>query len=167
MRSFFKATLLTGLLVGTTDIIAAAISVWINSGNFPVRMLHYIAGGALGLETSMKGGPGIALFGLLIHYFIAYSWTLFFFTIFPKLKFLSFNKYGVGLLYGYFVGAMMNFVILPMTPLPNNPFVFTRALIGWTILGVVLGIPIAISAYRFYNVMKERSAVPEAEAYNK
>lgn len=151
MRSFWKTTLLTGLLVGTTDIIAAYISVWSRSGAFPSKMLHYIAGGALGLERSMAGGVGIAILGLLFHYFIAYSWTLFFFLILPRVKFLSFNKYIVGLLYGPFVGSIMTFVILPLTPLPPSSFNLQGALIGWLILGVVLGIPIAVSAYRFYD----------------
>jgi hypothetical protein len=115
-------------------------------------MLHYIAGGALGLETSMAGGWGIVLLGLFTHYFIAYSWTLFFFVVFPYVRFLSFNKYLAGLLYGFFVGAMMTFVVLPLTRLPDSPFNLQRALLGWTILGVALGIPIAIRAYKFYNV---------------
>lgn len=143
---------MTGLLVGTTDIIAACISVWIRLGEFPSKILHYIAGGALGLERSMAGGIGVALLGLLFHYFIAYSWTLFFFLILPRVKFLSFNKYVVGLLYGPFVGSIMTFVILPLTPLPPSPFNLQGALIGWMILGVVLGIPIAFSAYRFYDI---------------
>lgn len=143
---------MTGLLVGTTDIIAACISVWIRLGEFPSKILHYIAGGALGLEQSMAGGIGVALLGLLFHYFIAYSWTLFFFLILPRVKFLSFNKYVVGLLYGPFVGSIMTFVILPLTPLPPSPFNLQGALTGWMILGVVLGIPIAFSAYRFYDI---------------
>src|SRR5688572_25958663 len=79
MAPFYKTTLMTGLFVGLTDIIAACVSAWIKSGNFPAKMLHYIAGGLVGLETSMKGGIEIALLGLLIHFFIAYAWTMFFF----------------------------------------------------------------------------------------
>ena len=159
MKSFFKTVLLTGLLVGTTDIIAAHVSVWIQSGNFPTRVLQYIAGGALGLETSMKGGLGIALLGLLFHYIIATSWTLFFFVIIPKLKFLHFNKYAVGFLYGIFVGAAMTFLILPLSALPASPFVFSKAIVGWCILGTVLGIPIAMSAYSYYHIRPNTSAV--------
>lgn len=151
MKSFLKITLLTGLLVGTTDILAALISVWIRSENFPLKMLHYIAGGLIGLERSMQGGWGIALLGLFIHFTIAYIWTLFFFLIFPKVKFLSFNKYIVGLLYGPFVGLAMTFVVLPLTPLPASEFNLLQSLFGWTILGVVLGIPIAINAYKYYS----------------
>ena len=159
MKPFFKTVLLTGLFVGVTDIIAAHVSVWIQSGNFPTKVLQYIAGGALGLETSMKGGVETALLGLLFHFFIATSWTMFFFVILPKLRFLQFNKYIVGFLYGIFVGAAMTFLILPLSALPDSPFVFSRAIVGWSVLGTVLGIPIAISAYRFYNIKPNASVV--------
>ena len=158
MKPIVKVILLTGLFVGVTDILAATISSWIQSGNFPSKILHYIAGGALGLEKSMQGGPATALLGLLFHFFIAMSWTTFFFVIFPKLKFLHFNKYVVGFLYGWFVGAAMTFLILPLTPLPNNPFNFSKAIVGWSILGTVLGIPIAISAYKFYNIRPQTTS---------
>ena len=151
--------LLTGLFVGVTDIIAAHLSVWIQSGNFPTRVLQYIAGGALGLETSMEGGVGIALLGLAFHFFIATWWTLVFFVALPKLNFLQFNKYVVGFFYGYFVGACMTFIVLPLSALPNSPFVLSKAILGWSILGAVLGIPIAISAYRYYNIKITASTI--------
>ena len=159
MKPFFRTVLLTGLFVGVTDIIAAHVSTWIQSGNFPTKVFQYIAGGALGLESSMKGGVGIALLGLAFHFFIATWWTFVFFVALPKLKFLHFNKYVVGFLYGYFVGACMSFIVLPLSALPDSPFVLSRAILGWSILGTVLGIPIAISAYRYYHIKPNASAV--------
>jgi hypothetical protein len=79
--------------------------------------------------------------------------------VFPILKFLHFNKYVVGFLYGPFVGACMTFIVLPMSALPDNPFVFSKAIVGWCILGVVLGIPIAISAYRYYRIKPNAPAM--------
>src|SRR5690348_15551459 len=98
MRSFLKTVLLTGLFVGTTDLMAAYVSQYIKTGKFADKMLYYIAGGALGLETSMKGGFWIGALGLLFHYFIAFSFTLLFFLVFPKVRILSYNKYLVGFL---------------------------------------------------------------------
>jgi hypothetical protein len=46
----------------------------------------------------------------------------------------------------------MTFVVLPLTKLPQSPFVFEKAIAGWIILSVALGIPIAASAYRYYGV---------------
>jgi hypothetical protein len=158
MKSLFNTVLFTGLFVGTTDLIAAYTTQYIKTGKFADKMLQYIAGGALGLETSMQGGFWIGALGLLFHYFIAFSFTLLFFMAYPKIKILSYNKYLVGFLYGPFVASAMNFIILPLTPLPSSEFNFQQALIGWSVLGIVLGIPIAMSAHTFYN---KRSEVEE------
>jgi hypothetical protein len=151
-KGFFKMVLLTGLFVGTTDLVAAYVSQLIKTGKFADKMLNYIAGGAIGLETSMNGGNWIQLMGLFFHYFIAFSFTLFFFLVFPRLKFLWFNKYLVGMLYGVFVALTMSRLILRLTPLPSNPFSLSNAIVGFLTLGVVLGIPIVYNAYKYYGV---------------
>lgn len=156
-NGFFKTVLLTGLFVGTTDLVAAYVSQWIKTGKFADKMLNYIAGGGIGLEASMKGGNWVQLLGLFFHYFIAFSFTLFFFLIFPRLKFLWYNKYLVGMLYAVFVSLTVGQVILRLTPLPHNQFNLSNAIIGWLTLGVVLGIPIAYNAYRYYGVASNRS----------
>lgn len=150
MKGLSKRILLTALIAGTTDLAAAYLNQFIKTGKFADKMLYYIAGGALGLEASMKGGFAMGLFGLMIHYFLAFSYTLLFFVIFSRVRFRNYNKYVVGFLYGVLVGVFMTFVVLPSTQLPASPFVFQRAIEGWMILGIALGIPIAISAYRFY-----------------
>jgi hypothetical protein len=152
MTKFFKTVLLTGLFVGTTDIVSAFISVYIRSGKFPEKMFNYIAGGALGLAAAINGGAGVAFLGLFFHYFIAFSFTLFFFLVFPKLKFLAFNKYMIGMLYAVFVNQVMEQVILRLTPLPRGPFSLADEFIGWVVFGVVFGIPIAYNAYKYYGV---------------
>jgi hypothetical protein len=151
MSRFFKAVLLTGLFVGTTDLVAAYVTQWIKTGKFADRMLHYIAGGVLGLKTSMQGGNGVAFLGLFFHYLIAFLFTIFFFLIFPRLKFLRFNKYLVGMLYGVFAAVVMSQLILPLTPLPTAPFSLSNSIVGWITLGVVLGIPIVYNAYQYYS----------------
>lgn len=150
MNRFFKTVLLTGLFVGTTDLVAAYVTQLIKTGKFADKMLYYIAGGALGLETSMKGGNGVAFLGLFFHYFIAFAFTLFFFLVFPRLKFLWFNKYLVGMLYAVFVAVVMGQLILPITPLPTGSFSLSHSIVGWLTLGVVLGVPIAYNAYKYY-----------------
>ena len=161
MKALFKRVLLTALFVGTTDLIAAYIDQYIKTGKFADRMLYYIAGGALGLEKSMQGGFWIGLLGLTFHYFIAFSFTLLFFLAYPKVKLQAFNKYVVGLLYGPFVGSFMSFIVLPLTRLPRSPFQFSTAMVGWLILGVVLGIPISISACEFYKNEMQKSSLHE------
>lgn len=153
MNKFVKTVLLTGLFAGTTDIISAYITAYINSGSFPGKMFQYIAGGVLGLEYSLKGGNGVALLGLFIHYFISMTFTLFFFLVFPRLKFLWFNKYLVGILYGTFITLVMKFLVLPLTSLPpGREYNISGEFVGWITLGVIFGIPVAWNAYRYYRV---------------
>jgi hypothetical protein len=152
MNRFFKTVLLTGLFVGTTDLVSAYVMVTIKSGKWPSAMFYYIAGGALGLETSMKGGNWVAFLGLFFHYFIAFAYTLFFFLIFPKLRFLSFNKYMIGMLYAVFVNVTMDQLVLRLSALPVKPFSLSDAYISWVVLGILFGVPIAYNAYKYYGV---------------
>jgi len=152
MNKFAKTVLLTGLFVGTTDLVYAFVVQWIITGKFSERMLNYIAGGALGLQAAIPGGNAVAFLGLFFHYFIACSFTLFFFWIFPRVKFLHFNKYLIGMLYAVFVNVVFEQVILPFSRLPRIPFDVPRAFINWVIFGVVFGIPIVYNAYKHYRV---------------
>ena len=72
--------------------------------------------------------------------------------IFPKLKFLAFNKYLVGMLYAIFVNVIMDQVILRLTTLPRGPFSLAGEYIGWVVFGVVFGVPIVYNAYKYYEV---------------
>jgi hypothetical protein len=152
MNRFLKAVLLTGLFVGTTDLVSAYITQWIKTGKFAEKMLNYIAGGALGLENSIPGGNWVALLGLFFHYFISFSFTLLFFLLLPRVKFLAFNKYLVGMLYAVFVNVVMGQVILPLSRLPTGPFSVANSVVGWIVLGVLFGVPIAYNAYKYYGL---------------
>jgi hypothetical protein len=151
MNRFFKTVLLTGLFVGTTDIISAFINLSNKNGKFPDKMFNYIAAGALGIPTALSSGTPAAFLGLFFQYFIAFSFTLFFFLVFPKLKFLAFNKYLIGMLYGIFVSQAMA-LILKFTPLPSGAFNLAGVFIGWIELGVIFGIPIVYNTYKYYGV---------------
>jgi hypothetical protein len=153
MKAFWTRVLLTTLVVGTADLIAAYIDQFVKTGKFADKMLYYIAGGGIGLETSMQGGFWIGLLGLLFHYFIAFSFTLLFFLVYPRLKLQYLSRptlYILGFLYGPFIGLFMKFIVLPLTRLPQSPFVFQKAIIGWIILSIAIGIPVAISARAYY-----------------
>jgi hypothetical protein len=154
----FKTVLLTGLLVGTLDISYAYINSTVQSGKFPARMFNYISGGALGLEAGLHGGTPAAFLGLFFHYFIAMAYTVFFFLLFPRLKFLWYNKYLVGMLYAIFVNVTMSQIVLRLSRLPAWDFDLNKAFPDWVIFGVIFGIPVAYSAYRYYGV--DTTAVP-------
>lgn len=160
MKSFAKTVLLTGLLVGTLDLTAAYVHQYVKTGKFADKMLYYIAGGGLGLETSMQGGFWIGLLGLFFHFFIAFSFTLLFFLAYPKIKLLRYNPYIVGFLYGYFIGTFMALVVLRLSALPDPVIKFPNVLIGWTILSAAIGIPVALIARWYYGKNYPATTVP-------
>jgi hypothetical protein len=151
MNRFWKAVLLTTLVAGTLDIIAAHIHITIVTGEFPAKMFYGIAGGAIGLENALNGGPAVFILGVVIHYFISFSFTLFFFLLHPAVSKASSNKYLTGLLYTLFVSFTMTFIVLPLSALPSKPFVFNiHHAIGILVLMVVFGMPISIMTDKYY-----------------
>ncbi|HOY11867.1 MAG TPA: hypothetical protein PLY70_01955 [Saprospiraceae bacterium] len=153
-QSLTVTILQTGLLVGTLDLLAAMMSQYVKTGLFAEKMLLYIAGGFLGLEKSMAGGYEVEMLGLFFHYFIATSFTVLFFLLYPRWKILSRNVYLIGMLYSAFVSLFMRLCVLPLTQLPSLPFILSRAFTDWMILGLALGIPISFFASQFYKENK-------------
>lgn len=145
-HQMLRTILLTGLIAGTLDITAAVLV----SGASLRTVLQYIASAAFGRETAFSGGLWMALVGLLFHYIIAYSWTAFYFFIYPKIRILSRSWILSGLLYGVVVWIVMNLVVVPLTAIPSRPFNPTQALIGCVVLMVAIGLPVSFLAHRYY-----------------
>ncbi|MBT1711684.1 DUF1440 domain-containing protein [Fulvivirgaceae bacterium PWU5] len=151
--SLVKTILITGLIAGTLDIMAACVNVYISSGTDAVTVLQYIASVFLGKESYAMGFVS-ALLGLIVHYAISYGWTILLFLLYPKLKFLSGNKVLVGLLYGVFVWLVMNLVILKLIGLGKGSFNLLQATIGCGILMLCIGLPIVWGANTYYQRRK-------------
>jgi hypothetical protein len=152
LGNFAKAVLVATAIAGTLDIIAAHLHIWAASGSFPTRVFKGIAGGAVGREHSMQGGAGMVLLGIIFHYFISLSFTLLYFVIHPRLSLLRKNVLVSALLYSLAVWCTMSFVVLPFSalhaPIPN--FANKHTYFGMIVLITVFGLPIALSAARFY-----------------
>lgn len=157
MSPFYKRVLLTALIAGTLDILAAYVHVFVRTHQISKKMFNYIAGGALGLKNSLNGGAPVILLGIFFHYFIAFSFTLFFFLLYRKSKVSGLNKYVVALLYGVFVWFVMNILVLPLSRLPQRPFDLGNALLDAAILVVMIGLPLSLSAHRYFGGMEPRA----------
>lgn len=144
--SLRQTILLTGLIAGTLDIISALVVSQLSLAN----MFHYIASGAIGREAAFSGGIATMMLGFFIHYLIAFSWTILFFVLYPKVKLLQGNKYVIGVLYGALVWVVMNLIILPMTYIGSRPLVFKNILVNMIILMVMIGLPVSLMAHRYY-----------------
>ena len=150
MKALYKVVLLTGLLAGTLDIISAILVAYLTSGRVPYKIFHYISSGVLGKEKAYAGGFEMVILGLFLHFLIAYIFTVFYFWIYPKVGFLSINKVVSAILYGAFMWVVMNKVVLPLSRVPQGKFDWTQAIIGLTVLIVMLGLPIAFNAHKYY-----------------
>ena len=142
----WRTIILTGLLAGTLDAIAAIVV----SQASPAAVFKYIASGAFGAGKAFSGGDIMIVWGVFFHYFIALFWTVLFFFMYPALPWIRKNKYITGLLYGIFVWIMMNRVVIPLSEIPQRPFNLKSALTGMSILMVAIGLPVSILTRRYY-----------------
>ena len=147
--TFVNAVLTTGAIAGTLDIISACISAYIQRGMSPERLLQFVASGLFGTDA-FTGGVVMAIIGLVMHFMIAISWTLLFFILYPRLRFLRKNNIATGIGYGAFVWVIMNLVILPVTNIPKSSFNLKSALIGMVILMLMIGIPNAVGTEVYF-----------------
>ncbi|MDQ6813043.1 MAG: hypothetical protein M3040_04840 [Bacteroidota bacterium] len=139
-----------GAVAGTLDIITACTYYCIKTGGSnPLNVLKFVASGVFG-KDAIAGGSTMIIAGLALHYFIAFAFTAFFFWLFPKVKVLSTNKIGTGVVYGIFAWMVMNLLIVPLSNVAARPFNLANSVINAVILIVCIGIPLSFMANKFY-----------------
>ncbi len=150
-REIIKKVSVAGFIVGSLDIIAAFIDAWFSFRLTPGEILNSIAGAAIGHENA-KGGFQMLLLGLLIHFFIAYSFTFLFYLCYPGLRSFFKNNIVIGVLYGLFIWAFMRFIILPaFSQIHFHTFKITEAIKPMLILTGAIGIPLSFMMNRILN----------------
>ena len=153
----FKTILLSGLLVGTLDILSAFADVYISTGKNPLVVLNYIASGAVG-KTAFAGGAGIQLLGLLFHFIIAFSFTVLFYWLYSKNKLPSKNWIITGIIYGIFIGVIMNLIVVRLSYIPSAPLSAMKplkVLKAVLILICMIGLPLSFIANTVSNKEKK------------
>ncbi|MCX6955095.1 MAG: hypothetical protein NTV51_23320 [Verrucomicrobia bacterium] len=145
----FRAFLTAGLIVGTCDIVAAHVPYFLNGGKSPLRVLHFVASGAFG-KAAFAGDLGMAAWGLLFHYVIAFSFAGLFFAAYPHVAVLAKHRLATALGYGLFVWSLMNLAVLPLSNIPKGPFSPATAALNAGILIVCIGLPLSLLAHRHY-----------------
>ncbi len=145
-KPLLKNILFAGLIAGTLDISAAILLL---ANGKAVGTLKYIASGVFG-KDAFTGGNEMVAWGAFFHYLIAMSFAAFYFLIYPRLSFLRQNKWVNALIYGLFVWATMNLLVVPITHITQNSFNWVSALKNMAILVVCIGLPISLLADRFY-----------------
>jgi len=150
MNNLVTKIVKAGLIVGTLDILSACIYFCIKTGNTNcLTVLKFVASGVFGKEAFSCGNMMI-LSGLVFHYIIAFSFTAFFFLIFPKVRVFSKNQILTGIFYGVFIWTVMNLIVVPLSNISHREFNVVNAAINAIILIVCIGIPLSYMANSFY-----------------
>lgn len=147
-NSIVGSIIKAGLIAGSLDIIAACSMFYFRTGRDPMIVLKFVASGLLG-QDAMSGGWGTNVSGLLIHFSIAFGWTILFFVGYPKLP--KMNWVIAGLLYGIVVWLCMNLIVLPMTRVAQRPFDLNNAITGTIVLMLAIGLPVSYFASKYYS----------------
>lgn len=145
-----KVTLRAGLLAGTLDILAAFTQFYIMTGKSPLIVLKYIASAVFGRDRAYAEGYSMIFLGLLFHYLIALSFALLFIILYLKWPLIRKKIILSGFVYGLFVWAVMNLVVVPLSRVATPSFDLKKALIAALILVTMIGIPIALVTRKYF-----------------
>ena len=142
-RSAALAIGIGGLIAGTLDITQASIL-------FGWRVPFSIAAGLIGPQATNRGGVGLYLLGLILHFFIACSAAAIYYAASRKLRFLAEYPLVCGLFFGAAVEEVMNLIVLPLSALhAQGPYELRDLILGLIIHMIVVGLPISYSVRRF------------------
>lgn len=144
-------TILTAwLAAGTLDITAASLYYPLMYKFKLILLYQNIASGVFGAKA-FSGGLGMAALGLLFHYFIALSWTVLFFIIYPKLKIMWKNRYLTAIGYGIFVWLVMNLAVVPLSRVQRGPLAVRHIIVSAAFLMICIGLPLSFIIGKHYS----------------
>lgn len=141
-----------GLLTGLSDgLFASVLSVFVFHSTV-TRVWQGVASTLLG-RAALDGGSGTALIGVLMHFGVAFGWSLVFLTLVMRLswiKRLLASRYGVfkvAALYGPSIWLVMSLVVIPLL-VHRPPVISPRWWIQFVGHFPFVGIPIVASLGR-------------------
>lgn len=149
----WKQIIKTSLIAGVLDITAAFIQSYLSKAVTPDIVLRYIASGLFG-KSAFTGGYEYILIGLLIHLFIAFSCTVTYFFVYPKIKLLHKNILLSSLFVALVAWTITTRLIIPISKIQTPPFNLTKAITAISILYFCIGLPISFFTKQFYSNRK-------------
>ena len=146
-NSALSAILAGGAIAGAIDITYAIVFSGLR-GVAPARILQSVASVVLG-AASYRGGTPAAALGLVLHFLIALIWAAIFYAASRQFDVLVRHPIVSGVLYGAFIYAAMNFVVLPLSAFPGR-FTFVPLVVTTGVLVHMfgIGVPIALATRR-------------------
>ncbi len=138
-----------GLLTGLSDGLFASVSNVVIYHSTATRVWLGVASTLLG-RSALDGGTGTALVGLLMHFGVAFGWSLVFLTLvlrWPWIRRVLASRYGVikvAAMYGPFIWLVMSLVVIPLL-VHRPPVISSRWWIQFVGHFPFVGIPIVAS----------------------
>jgi hypothetical protein len=157
-----RTVLVIGLIAGTLDMSDAIIYSHIR-GVTAERVCQYIASGLIGMKSFSMGATSAAL-GLMLHYFIALSWTAIFYMASRRLMILTRHPILSGLVYGLAVYLFMNLIVVPLSgvPRPKGPPSLVSRVNGVLAVVLCIGLTISLLVSRWAPTGRSKTAQVEA-----
>ena len=149
-HSAMGAIIRGGTLCGVLDITAAFVVYGGFYGVNPLLILKGIASGILG-SKAFGGGYPVALLGLFLHFFIAYTAAFVYVQFSRWVSLLVQNVYVSGPLYGVAVYFFMGYVVVPLSAHSKGHFSIKGMVIGVVIHIFCVGLPIAVTTRKYYS----------------
>ncbi|MBN9382149.1 MAG: hypothetical protein J0H74_15380 [Chitinophagaceae bacterium] len=137
--------LLTGLLAGLLDAIAAVLLFLARRNKDPRMLFRYIASAVFGKGAFVKG-TSMVYKGIIFHFLIAMSWVAIYFFLHAHIPWLDSHPLLAAIGYGILVWIIMNLVVVPNSRATPRPFSLSFALINVIILILAIGLPAAYLA---------------------
>lgn len=147
MKNIFVKTLLSSLLVGTLDILAAFLHYYVSTGKNPSIILPYIASGVFG-KDAFNDSNTMFILGLMLHFFIAICFTFFFFLVYSFLRRILKSNIIIAIIYAVFIWLVMQIIVIPLSRISQPQITFIGALQAIGILALCIGLPLSIIAFK-------------------
>lgn len=144
-QKLWTSVIIAWLIAGTADALAA---IFILAKGHAAAVFKYVASGAYGKEA-FSGGDAMVIRGVCFHYFIALSFTVFYFLIYPYISLFRKSLVTSAVIYGLFTWAVMSLVVVPMTLIQAKPFNPASALLNAVILMFTIGLPVNLMRRRY------------------
>jgi uncharacterized membrane protein YagU involved in acid resistance len=138
-----EAIALSASVAGALDISATA-AIRAAQGMPPIRLLQFVASGALG-ASSFDGGRKTASLGLLLHFLIAGVIATIYYAVSHVFPIGLGRPVLFGALYGMTVHLVMSGVVVPLSRAPKREFSLKAFLTQLVVHIFFVGLPIALT----------------------
>ncbi|GAB3386750.1 hypothetical protein [Lysobacter fragariae] len=131
--------LVGGVVLATLDLCYVLPFSLLTRDIPPIRVLQYIASGALG-KASFDGGWGTAALGVGFHYFIATLYVFAYYLASGRLRALLQRPLPTGIAYGLLIWLVMNYVVLPLSLVQSSAKPYLPAVVTNFAMHLVFGV---------------------------